>query len=181
MKNNFLQKNETFSIALIAIAVLSRFLPHPPNFTPVSAIALLSGFSFSNKFKSFFVPLIAMFLSDIFLGLHSTIWAVYLSLTIFVLFGFILKNKFSFPRLFVFSSIASLIFYLVTNFAVWLTSGLYPQTLAGLIQCYTLGLPFYRTTTLELFGYSFLGDLTYSFILFGAYKFAEKRFFSTAI
>ncbi|MCX7879475.1 MAG: hypothetical protein N2517_02320 [Ignavibacteria bacterium] len=166
---------ELFSVSLIIIAVVSRIIPHPPNFAPITAIALLGAYSFSNKFKSFFIPLIAMLISDVFIGFHTTIWAVYLSFALIVLLGFNLRKAFSFSRLFVITSASSFLFYLITNFAVWLLSGLYPHTLAGLLQCYTFGLPFYRTTTLELFALSYLGDISYTFILFGVYKIAERK------
>ncbi|MCX7908139.1 MAG: hypothetical protein N2560_01290 [Ignavibacteria bacterium] len=175
MKNINFPKIELFSLSLIAIAILSRFIPHPPNFTPLTAIALLSGYSFNNKLKSFLIPLIAMFLSDVFLGLHSTIWAVYLSFSLIVFFGFMLRKSFSFSKLLVFSSTSSLLFYLITNFGVWLSSGMYPLNFEGLIQCYTLGLPFYKTTTIGMFGNAFIGDIFYSFTLFGTYQFAEKK------
>lgn len=175
MKSRFLQKNELFSLSLILLAVVSRLIPHPPNFTPIAAIALLSGYTFSNKFKTYAIPIIAMLISDLFLGFHSTIWAVYLALGITVLFGFSLKKKFSFARLFAYSSLSSFLFYLITNFAVWLTSNMYPHTIAGLLQCYTFGLPFYRQSTWEFFAFSLFGDIFYSFVLFVAYKFAEKK------
>ncbi|MGB9770711.1 MAG: DUF6580 family putative transport protein [Candidatus Kapaibacteriota bacterium] len=175
MKQKIFKTKEFFSLSLIAIAVLSRFIPHPPNFSPVASIALLSGYSFSNRVKSFLVPIIAMIISDFFIGFHSTMWAVYLSFSLCVIFGFLLKKNFSFYKLFAFSVASSLLFYLITNFAVWLTSGMYPHTLAGLFQCYTMGLPFYRTSTLDFFAFSLFGDIFYSFVLFGALKLAEKK------
>lgn len=180
MKFKIFSKLEFFSLTLIAFAVISRFVPHPPNFTPITSLALFSGFAFNKNVKPFLIPLTAMLISDIFIGFHSTMWAVYLSLLIIVSFGFMLKNNFKFYKLFLVTTLSSLIFYLLTNFAVWLTSGMYPMTISGLVQCYTLGLPFYKTTTLGMFGYAYLGDLFYSFLLFGAYKFAEKRIFQTA-
>lgn len=165
---------ELLSLSLILISIIFRLIPHPPNFTPVTAIALFSAYSFSNKLNAFIVPILGMFISDLFIGLHSTMWAVYLSLVIIILLGFSFKKSFSFKRLFFRVSLSSLIFYLITNFAVWLTSGMYNHDLQGLVQCYILGLPFYNTTPVEFFAYSYLGDLTYSYSLFGTYLIADK-------
>jgi len=176
MKNIKIKKNEIFTLSLILIAIFTRFIPHPPNFTPITAIALFSGFAFRNRFKPFLIPILAMFISDLIIGLHSTIWAVYLSFLLIVFLGFILRKGFNFYKLFFLTTLSSFLFYLITNFAVWLTSGMYSHTIDGLIQCYTLGLPFYKTTSLEMFGWAFLGDVFYSFSLFGAYKLAEKFF-----
>ncbi|MFN3781474.1 MAG: DUF6580 family putative transport protein [Candidatus Kapaibacteriota bacterium] len=178
MRRNLLPNIEFFSISLILIAIASRFIPHPPNFTPIISISLLAGYSFRNKLKSFLIPLVSMFVSDLFLGLHFTIWAVYLSFVIVVFLGFLLRNNFNYIRLFGLVSISSLLFYLVTNFAVWATSGMYPHTLAGLLQCYFFGLPFYKPSPIEMFGLAYLGDLIYSFTLFVAYDFAAKRIYA---
>lgn len=168
---------ELLALSLIIFSVLSRLFPHPPNFTPLTAIALFGAFSFRNKIISFLVPLIAMLLSDLIIGFHSTIWAVYLSFALIVFIGFLLRKSFSFGKLFLISSCSSFLFYIITNFAVWLTSGMYTRDLPGLIQCYVVGLPFYRTTPLEFFALSYIGDLSYSFIIFGAYFLAEKYLF----
>ena len=56
----------------------------------------------------------------------------------------------------------STIFYLISNFGVWALSPMYAKTLTGLVQCYSLALPFYGT--------SLMGDLVYSALLFGAYQ-----------
>ncbi len=162
------------SLALIVFAVISRLVPHPPNFTPITAIALFGGYSLSNRWNAFLLPLAIMFISDLFLGFHSTIWAVYLSFLLITSIGFLLKNRFSYFRLFYFSSISSLAFFLITNFAVWLTSGMYPHNLQGLLQCYFFGLPFYKTSPMDLFALSFAGDLFYAFAIFSAFHFASR-------
>ncbi|MGQ9819134.1 MAG: DUF6580 family putative transport protein [Candidatus Kapaibacteriales bacterium] len=164
---------ELLSLSLILISIIFRLIPHPPNFTPVTAIALFGAFSFNNKLVAFFVPLFGMFISDCFIGFHTTMLAVYLSLCIITFIGFILKKRFSIKRLFFIVSLSSFVFYLITNFAVWLTSGMYSHDVQGLIQCYFFGLPFYKTSPIEFFAYSFISDLVYSFTLFGAYFLVE--------
>ena len=75
-----------FVISLISFAILSRFLPHPPNFTPIAAIALLSSKGFSNRWIVFSIPMMSLFISDLFIGLHATIPFVYAS---FILIAFL--------------------------------------------------------------------------------------------
>lgn len=173
-RNGRINLNNIISLTLIIFAVISRLVPHPPNFTPITAIALFGGYSLSNRWNALLLPLVIMFISDLFIGFHSTMWAVYLSFSLITLLGFQLRNKFSYLRLFYLASGSSLLFFLVTNFAVWMTSGMYPHTFQGLVQCYFLGLPFYKTSPIEFFALSFVGDLTYSFAIFSAFHLASK-------
>jgi hypothetical protein len=173
-------KKEILPFSLILIASVFRLIPHPPNFTPLTAIALFGGATFENRILAIFVPFFAMLISDAIIGFHSTMWAVYISFGLIALVGgAYLRKQNKFKNILIATLASSFSFYLITNFAVWLTSGMYPHTIAGLIQCYIFGLPFYRTTTLELFGISIVGDLVFTLSLFGAYKLAEKMLPST--
>lgn len=139
-----------FVISIILIAILSRFLPHPPNFTPITAIALLSSKGFKNQLTAIFIPLIAMIISDFFIGFHSTIPFVYGSYILITFYGRLTK-RISISTV----VISSTIFFIVTNFGVWLMG--YPNTLEGFITCYTLATPFFVNTL--------LGDLFYSLLM----------------
>jgi len=174
MENN--NKARFYTIAgMILAAAFSRFMPHPPNFTPIMAMAIFGGAYFTDKKFAYLVPFAAMLLTDIFIGFHSSMWAVYISFGIGVLMGsYFLKQK-SFSRITTLSIACALIFFLLTNLSVWMSFGLYPHTVAGLMQCYFMGLPFLSYTPLELFGFTVFGDLVYAYILFGAFAFAEKR------
>ena len=163
-----------FAASLIFAAAFTRFIPHPPNFTPILALSIFGGFLFNDKRFSFAIPLVAMLITDAIIGFHSTIIFVYAGFAIAVLLGFSLKNRLKPGRLLVTSLAGSTIFYLLTNFGVWLTSGMYPKTLAGLMQTYFMGLPFFRYSPLEMFGFSVLGDLTYCFSIYGVIVLAEK-------
>ena len=70
---NFLKK-DTFAISLIFLMVFSRLIPHPPNFTPIIAVAIMSGYLFRNFYLSFLVLLISMLISDLFLGFYNLIF-----------------------------------------------------------------------------------------------------------
>jgi predicted membrane protein len=167
----------------ILLAALSRLLPHPFNFTPIGAIALFGGAGFSRRIMGFIIPLGAMLLSDVVLeftrgiGFHATMWAVYLSFALIVCIGFTLKDKLRLSSLILASLSASLLFFLITNFAVWLNAAEYARNLSGLLACYAAAIPFYSQ---DLFGSPLLntvmGDLFFSALLFGAYILVNFRF-----
>jgi hypothetical protein len=153
--------------SLILMAAISRILPHPDNFTPVAAIALFGGAHFSRKY-ALLVPILAMLVSDFFLGFHSTMWAVYLSMAIIGGIGMLIAQNQSIAKVFGATLIGSILFFLITNFAVWYGASFYPQNISGLIACYEAGIPFFRNTM--------LGDFCYSGILFGSYYFAKQKY-----
>ena len=149
-----------FVISVILFAVLSRFLPHPPNFTPISAIALLSSKGFDNIKVGFLIPLLILFISDLFLGLYSTLPFVYVSFILIILLGRYV-NKVNMGTVLISSSI----FFLVSNFGVWLLH--YPNTIDGLLKCYKLALPFFLNTI--------LGDLVYGALLIYPFYVLKKK------
>jgi hypothetical protein len=171
---NILKNRNFYAILLIISAALSRFLPHPPNFTPIMAMAIFGGAVFSDKRIAFAIPIVTMLITDLFFGFYSAIWSVYLAFAISVLLGMSLKSNIKVSRILLTSLSSSLIFYLLTNFAFWFSSGLYPLNLAGLNQAYLMGLPFFRYSPLEMFSFSLIGDLFFTLIFFGAYLLAEK-------
>ena len=73
-------KKEIFPISLILILALARLIPHPPNFTPIIAVAIISGYFFKNFNLSVLILLAAMLISDLFIGFYENIIFVYLSL-----------------------------------------------------------------------------------------------------
>jgi hypothetical protein len=160
-KANF--KNFISPLLVILIAVLMRLLPHPPNFTPIAAMALFGGVYLSKKY-AFVIPFLAMFVSDIFLGFHSTMPYVYGSFILTGIIGLWLKNHKTTKNIICSSLISSILFFLITNFGVW-AAGWYPKTLNGLFESYVMGIPFFKNTV--------LGDLCYTGVFFGAYELAQ--------
>ena len=151
-------------VMIILIAAFSRLLPHPPNFTPIIAISLLSGVYLKNRQFAVVMPLLAMMASDLVLGFHGTMIWVYSSIVVISLSASLLKPKMM--NLGFASLGSSLFFFIVTNFGVWITSSFYPKTLTGLGTCYTAGLPFLQN--------AMVGDLMYVGILFGAFELAKR-------
>ena len=141
-------------ITMVLMAVATRLLPHPPNVAPITGIALFAGHQFGNKRLALIIPILCMFISDLFLGFHSTLPFVYLAFISISFLGIFSRNIHNGTIL-----TSSTIFFIVTNFGVWLLG--YPNTLAGFISCYTLAIPFFINTILgDLF---FTHSLNYSF------------------
>ena len=141
-------------LSLIALAVITRLLPHPPNVAPITAIALFGGSRFDDKKMAFLLPLLCMFISDIFLGFSVITPFVYLS---FMMISYIGINSKKISNGTILGS--STLFFLLTNFGVWMMG--YPFTLAGLVSCYTMALPFFVNTIIgDLF---FTHALSFSF------------------
>jgi hypothetical protein len=153
---------------LILAAVLSKFLPHPMNFAPVGAIAIFGGAHFQNRWLGFAVPFIALLIGDIITGLHSLIPFVYGCFALNVCMGWWIRRQVTAVRIAGVTVLGSTIFFLVTNFGVWLLLGTFERTIAGLMQCYVAGLPLFMNTL--------LGDLFYTAVLFGGVTALEWRF-----
>lgn len=157
---------------MIFAAAIVRLIPHPPNFAPIAAMALFGGAYFTKKWAAFLIPISAMFLTDLILGFHETMWAVYLSFALIVVIGMLMLKEIKIGNLFFASVISSVSFFIITNFAIWISTGYYAKTGAGLAACYTAAIPFFHQTLLS--------DLFYVAILFGAYHLVKIKFPVTA-
>lgn len=169
-----LQIRLTTLTVVVLLTALLRLLPHWPNFTPVAALALFGAATFERKWLGLLAPFAAMLLSDTLIGFHSTMTAVYVSFGLTWLLGLWALKHPSAGRIALVSITASLLFFLITNFAVWYGSTFYPQTPAGLLACYAAGLAFYDGTSFFLNGV--FGDLFFSAVLFGGYYLLQQRF-----
>jgi hypothetical protein len=164
--------------ALIFIAALSRVIPHPPNFSPIEAVALFGGAYFARRHWALLVPLAAMFASDLVLGvLNGGIYwdyfasagylLVYVCIALSTVLGFGLRGKVNGRNVLGYSLAGSVLFFVVTNFGAWLGSPAYPQTGAGLLAAYVAGVPFFQWTV--------LGTLAYAALLFGGFELLRRR------
>ncbi len=167
---------------MILLAALSRLLPHPPNFSPVEAIALFGGAYFASRVWAVAVPLLAMLVSDIALGLSMggdywsyvatslTFWSVYACVVLSSVLGFGLRGRVNGARVLGYGLAGSVLFFAVTNFAVWLmatpVSG-HNACVSGLGACYLTAVPFFKNTV--------LGTLFYSAVLFGGFELLRRR------
>ena len=165
-------------IGMILLAALSRLLPHPPNFSPIEAVALFGGAYFAQRSTALWIPLAAMFLSDLALGLinggiyseyflNAGFVLVYLCIALSTLLGFRLRGRVTAVRVAGYSLLGSLLFFLVTNFGTWLGSTMYPHSGAGLVAAYVAGIPFFQNTV--------GGTLFYAALMFGSFAYLRQR------
>lgn len=165
---------------MILMTAFARLLPHPPNFTPVGAMALFGAAFFSKRSLAFLIPLLALWLSDLvinnvvygalfdgFVLFYPGWYWVYGSFVMVIVLGMFLLKRINIPRVIGASVIASILFFVVSNFGVWATGIMYTRDLQGLITCYAAGLPFFR--------YTLLGDLVYTGVLFGVFVWAQQN------
>ena len=150
-----ISKNTSIYI-LIILLVFSRLIPHPPNFTPIIAIVILSSILFKTFFITSIVFLLSMFFSDLILGLYPDILFTYLTLMVIGILFYYFFNKITYRNLYIYSLLGSFIFYFTTNFFVWINSNLYEYSFNGLIQCYILAIPFFINTIISTIFFSYL-------------------------
>ena len=153
------------AIFLLIFGIGTRLISHEPNFTPVAAIALFGGVYLSKK-HTVVLPLLLMIISDIFIGFHDTILFTWGSFILTAFLGLWVRDHKSALNVFSGSLASAVLFFIITNFGAWL-SPLYPNTLQGLVDCYTLAIPFFRNTLLS--------TLAYTAVLFGSYELIAMR------
>jgi hypothetical protein len=154
-------------VAIIFGVALFRYLPHPPNVSPIAAMALFGGATFSNRRAAFLLPFLALFVGDMFIGFHITMPYVYGAFGLTVLAGFALRGRSQATHIALAVLGSSVMFFLLTNFGVWATSAMYPKTAAGLLQAYVEGIPFFQN--------SLLGNAAFSLLLFGVYELLQRN------
>lgn len=154
-------------LLLVLAATALRLMPQPPNFTPVLALALFSGVFFRDRRLALFVPLGVMLISDLLLGWHATMPFVYFSFALIVFMGRAIRPRVSTALVAGGGITGSMMFFIITNFGVWLTGTMYPKTMEGLFACYVAAIPFLH--------YMIAGTLFYSALFFGLFLLAERN------
>jgi hypothetical protein len=157
------------AFGLIVFAVAMRILPHPSNIAPVAAVAIFAG-TILPKRLAYSLPLLIMMASDFMIGLHPLIAFTWGSFLVIAILSSVYLRKISAPNLVLASLGASSLFFVVTNFGVWLEGKLYHHTLTGLADCYYNALPFFRNTL--------IGDLAYTGVIFGLYALVYRIVFN---
>ena len=156
----------TLSAIIFALAIF-RLLPHLPNVSPIAAMALFGGAYFSDKRVAFVIPFVALFLSDLILGLHNSMIFVYAGFGLTVAIGFLLQSRVTLTNTAFAVVASSVLFFVLTNFGAWMMSGLYAKTMTGLMQAYAAGIPFFQN--------SLLGNLVFAAVIFGGYHLLQKN------
>ncbi|WP_432714600.1 DUF6580 family putative transport protein, partial [Pedobacter sp.] len=158
----------------------SRALPHFPNFSPVAAIGLFGAAFFSRKWQMLLIPIAATWLSD--LLLNNTVYAAYYpsftwfypgfywqygSYLLIILLGIVIFKKVNVNSMIGGALMATAVFFLISNFGVWMGSSTYPQNFSGLMACYAAGIPFLKGTLLS--------NLFYCSVLFGTFSLLQRK------
>ena len=153
---------------LVALGVVGRLIEHWPNFTPMVAIGLFAGIWLPSRLAAVAVPLTTMLVADWVIG--ADVWpvtlTVYAALLVPVLLGGLLARGRSWPAWGACAVGSSLLFFLVTNFAVWAFLDLYSKSAGGLIACYVAAWPFFK--------YMLAGDLFYVGLLGSLHALAAR-------
>lgn len=154
-------------ISMILLAAATRLIPHPPNVTSLTAIALFGGAYFWDRRLAFLVPLTALFVSDLVLGFYHHMEVIYLSFALIVAVGMWLQIRRTTLAVAGAALASSVLFFVLTNFGVWAFEAVYPKTLEGLITCYVAAIPFFQNTI--------IGDLIYTAVLFAGFALLERH------
>lgn len=165
---------------LLLLAAISRMIPHPFNFAPIGAMSLFGAAYFSNKRLAFILPLLAFFVSDLlvnnilyadyyssFVLISPGFYWTYGAMIAIVVAGIFILKKVNFKRVIGGALSASVLFFIISNFGVWISTPTYDLTLSGFIACYVAAIPFFHMTV--------LGDLFYCGVLFGLFEFAKYK------
>ncbi len=159
--------------SMIILAALVRFIPHPPNFAPIAALALFGGKYYTDKKFAFIVPVLVMIITDAVIGFHYLIPAVYISFLLIAGVGLLLRKTNKLPWLIAGSIAASTLFFILTNFYEWYAGILYPQTFNGLITCYVAAIPFFFNTLIADLFFVIAMSMTFEFLTRKYQVFAE--------
>jgi hypothetical protein len=153
--------NQISIFILVVLAAFSRFLPHPPNFTAIGALAVFSGAYIADRKLAVVLPLVALLIGDAFFGWHSTMLFVYSGFGLSVLLNhFVLSGKVRVSNVLGSALMTSIVFFAVSNFGVWFMDSMYPKSVEGLMACYIAALPFFDN--------QIAGDLTFVAVIFAA-------------
>ncbi|MET3112639.1 hypothetical protein AAKU52_000350 [Pedobacter sp. CG_S7] len=168
-------------ILFILLAAFSRTLPHLPNFSPLAAIGLFGAAYFNKKWQIFLIPIAATWLSDLFINnyiykeyypsftwFYTGFYWQYGSYLLIIVAGILFLKKINTSRVIGSSLLAATLFFLITNFGVWIGSTAYPQNFSGLLACYAAGIPFLKGTL--------LGNLFYAGVLFFGFSLMQQKY-----
>ncbi len=158
------------ALLVLAFGLLTRFMPHEPNFTPVLALALFGGV-YLKRSHALLLPLALMMMSDVVLGLHPVIAFTWGSIFLVSCIGLWVRKSQSITHVAAGSLASAFLFFIVTNFGCWLAY--YPHTWEGFVSCYTLAVPFFRGTLAS--------TLLYTVILFGGYELLASQIRKTRL
>jgi hypothetical protein len=159
--------NLIMPIILFGLLVLSRMITDIPNFTATIALVMFTGYLIQNRLLSILIVLTSQVVSDLYLGIYSSMIFVYAAYISIVLLSPIIMNKINTKSVIFSSVISPSIFFIISNFGVWLTGSMYTFNLSGLITCYVAGIPF--------FDESLISTILFALTIFSIMKLIRKE------
>tara|TARA_B100000941_G_scaffold263142_1_gene216341 strand:+ start:126 stop:704 length:579 start_codon:yes stop_codon:yes gene_type:complete len=178
LTNNKLQL--LFSALVVLLIAGSRLIPHVENFVPVFAMILFAAVHFKNKFQAIAISVGALWLSDLYINnwgryadyynefiLFSSPFNYLAYIIIALLSVQIFKNSITVKKVLTSSIGIGVVFFVISNFGVWLGGTMYPMTFEGLVTCYVSAIPFFRSTLTS--------NMLFSFVLFGGYYALQNK------
>jgi hypothetical protein len=142
-------------ISLIILIIILRIIPHPHNFTPIISFAIMGSWLFQNQMKTIILTFIIMVTSDLILGFYENIFYVYAAL-LFIILSFAKNKKYNYQNLILKGFLGSLIFFVLTNFCVWIFEDIYPKTLSGIFSCFIYAIPFFKNTLISTVMFNYI-------------------------
>lgn len=153
-----MKSNVLVVVMIILCGALMRWIPHLPNFSPIAAMALLSGVYIRDNRLAFLVPFVSLILGDIVIGFHNLIPFVYFSFALTVIMGLFIRKNCGMVKIAGASLVSAVLFFIVTNFGAWLVMPVYTKNMSGLMASYVAAIPF--------FGNTLMSHMFYSMVLF---------------
>ena len=160
-----LSNDEKLALGLIMLGAASRLLQLPPNIAAVTGVTLLAGFALRNIWLALLVPIGAMALADVVLGWYPAVLATYAGMAAGVFIARGLLPNLTVLRLVATTFLASLAFFVLSNFGTWL-EGWYGYTWDGLVACYIAAIPFWQN--------SLIADFTSTALAFGLFLIGQR-------
>jgi hypothetical protein len=181
MKHEKMNLRFSVLLGIVTFATITRIvtpplLGHPSNFAPINALALFSGCYFGGRLIKYIIPLLSVWVGDLFIDymymhkfmlFYNGFYWQYACYILMVVIGIMISGKVKPIRLLTASISSSVLFFVITNFGVWIGSGWYPHSSIGLAACYTAAIPFFSSTLLS--------DMAYSALFFGSFELAQSR------
>lgn len=138
-----MKSNIVLITSLFVLLIASRLITEIPNFTPTIALVMFTGYLIKNRYLAILVILSSQIISDLYIGIYSSMVFVYGAYVLIAALMPTIIKSFNIKSMLIASFISPTLFYIITNFGVWITGSMYPLSIAGLLSCYVAGIPFF--------------------------------------
>ncbi|CAI8285182.1 MAG: Uncharacterised protein [Gammaproteobacteria bacterium] len=162
-----MKSNIVLITSLFVLLIASRLITEIPNFTPTIALVMFTGYLIKNRYLAILVILSSQIISDLYIGIYSSMVFVYGAYVLIAALMPTIIKSFNIKSMLIASFISPTLFYIITNFGVWITGSMYPLSIAGLLSCYVAGIPF--------FDESLISTVLFTVTIYFALKYTIKK------